>query len=320
MKYFISYSEIFLNDDQTKREIVRLKAYNLAIKFLTRKQIPGNYIVQELNNMKSYLESKEFTDTYFLSPYILNENQLDKDIMKLIVSSGETNTFNSLLNELKNEINQIKAGVLLTPNKYVLVNSADEYLSLYLANPHGNIIYELNNDNEKKILDENIQQGINKGNIYLTILYFKIELNEITNFQDFDLLYSNALKMLNKFNNADAYLILAKICENKFNRDKNKYIQAFNYYKKASELGSPCGQFLLGFSYFKGQGCQKDVNKALEYYNLSAKQNYVDALTGLGVYYLVNNDKVKAKEYLLQAAKQNDYKAMLLLDTDFERK
>ena len=70
-------------------------------------------------------------------------------------------------------------------------------------------------------------------------------------------------------------------------------------------------------AYLTGNGIHKDYNLALKYLTKSAQLNNINAYGGLGIYYLVNNNKEEAKKWLEKSASQNDYKALLLLDTDF---
>jgi len=320
MKYFVSYTEIFLNDDVTKREGIRLLCYNHLITFLTRKQIEGNYIVEELNRLKEYFESKDFCQVYFLSPYIINEIVLVKEIVDLIVKSGESNTFNNLLNTIQREINFIKINSKLETLDYIEVNTADKYLDVYLKNPADNIYIDLPDENEKQILIENIKQGVKNQNFYLTLLKYKMEFEKVSSKEEYKkLLWDSIYFFESNKNKSDSLILYGRIILSEFNDDKDKYTKAFNIYLQGSKLNSLRSAYLVGFCYFRGLGVNKDIETAKKYWEKGNKFNYSDSITGLGVYYLTLNNKDKAKEYFNKAAKLGDYKAMLLLDTEFDR-
>ncbi len=320
MKYFVCYNEIFSNDDLNKREVIRTEAYNLTIKFLTRKQIPNNFICEEFNQLKAFFESKEFTDVYFLSPFIINQSKLSKDMMKIVISSGESNIFNNLFQTVKNEFNQIKAGSIIISNKYIKVNTADEYLEKYLENPSSRLVIDLQDKEEWKILNENINNGVKKGDVNLTVLYVKIKEKEVSSLEDVIKLINMLAKIEINCKSQLIYNQLASLYQNKYYTKEDKVDKIIENYTKAYNLNDGHACYMLGFMYFTGQGFKKDEQKALAYFEQAAKQDDPDAISGLGIYYLTNNDKQKAKEYLSKSASMLDYKALLLLDTDFYRK
>lgn len=320
MKYFVCYNEIFLNDDLNKREVIRTEAYNLTIKFLTRKQIPNNFICDEFNQLKAFFESKEFTDVYFLSPFIINQSKLSKDMMNIVVSSGESNLFNQLFQEIKNEVNQIKAGSIIISNKYIKVSSADEYLEKYLQDPSSRLVIDLQDKEEWKILNENINNGVKSKDINLTILYTKLKEKEVKNINDLLELIDMLEKIESNCKQALIYNQLSKLYQNKYYTKEDKLSKIIENYTKADELDDGHAAYMLGLMYFTGTGFKKDEQKALSYFEKASKKDDPDAISGLGIYYLTHNDKQKAKEYLSKSANMLDYKALLLLDTDFYRK
>lgn len=70
----------------------------------------------------------------------------------------------------------------------------------------------------------------------------------------------------------------------------NEYVQqdnktAFEYFKKAADLGNPVGQSGLGLMYLYGRGVTKDYEKALHFFTLAADQGWVDGQLHLGIMY-----------------------------------
>ncbi len=322
MRYFASYTEIFNNNDSTKREIIRLQAYNLAISFLTRKQVKGNYIVDEINELKKYFESDEFCKIYFLSPYILKEANLVKDIMNLVVSSGESNTFHKLFTTIKKEVKTISESSNFTFKKYIKVETADEYLQVYLSSKqHYEEVIDLEDKQEIKILNKNLEDGLAQNNEELSILYIKLKSKEVKSTLDLEKLIQIGLNLSKKFpTNPEIDYVLSYLYSNIYYTKKDKFTQIFNYLLKASNYNYSPALFMVGFLYFTGQGIQKNEEEALKYWSKAASLNNLDAISGLGIYYLSHGDKLKAKQYLQKSANSGDYKAILLLDTDFDRK
>ena len=320
MRYFVSYLDVFKNRDEQKRESFRLQTYNMLIRFLTRKQIEGNLITDEFAILKTYFESKEFTDTYFLSPYILNENQLSKDIISMITNSGETNTFNKIFDAIKDEVMTIKIGRNFITVKRIKVDTADKFLDMYLSDRHTINQLELTDKNEKKVLEANLIEGYNKGNEYLSILYITLKIKNAKTEEEMSQAIKLAETILESFpNNVQLILTLGDAYSSNLYQDENKYSKKFRLYSRAAELKDPCGMYLAGLCCFLGEGTTKDQEKALLYWTEAARLNNEDAISGMGVYYLSKGDKKSAKYWLTRSAEQGDYKALLLLDTDFNR-
>ncbi|MDD3043204.1 MAG: tetratricopeptide repeat protein, partial [Methanosarcinaceae archaeon] len=66
-------------------------------------------------------------------------------------------------------------------------------------------------------------------------------------------------------------------------RDKEK--QAAKRYTKAAELGDAAAQYNLGRCYAKGEGVEKDPDKAAYWFMKAAEQGDVTAQKTLGVCY-----------------------------------
>lgn len=320
MRYFVSYLDVFKNRDEQKRESFRLQTYNMLIRFLTRKHIEGNLITDEFAILKAYFESKEFTNIYFLSPYILNENQLSKDVISMITNSGETNTFNKIFDTIKDEVMTIKVGRNFITVKRIKVDTADKFLDMYFSDEHTINQLELTDKDEKKVLQANLIDGYNKGNEGLSILYITLRIRDAKTEADMNQAIKLGENILEAFpNNVQLILTLGDAYSSPLCADENKYVKKFKLYSKAADLKNPCGMYLSGLCCFLGEGTSKDQEKALLYWSEAARLNNEDAISGMGVYYLSKGDKKSAKYWLTRSAEQGDYKALLLLDTDFNR-
>jgi uncharacterized protein len=86
---------------------------------------------------------------------------------------------------------------------------------------------------------------------------------------------------------------------------------------KAAELGCPIAQCNLGSEFERGEFYQKDMNKAVYWYQKSAEQDYDRALYQLGQLYMfgvgVPNDLKVAKTYFEKAAELKNEQAQLAL-------
>jgi tetratricopeptide (TPR) repeat protein len=320
MRYFVSYSQVFGNKDERKRQSLRLDSYNILIQFLTRKNIPGNPISEEFASMKSYFESRDFTSVYFLAPFILNENQIVKDIMGVITTSGETNSFNKIKKDILDEVSTLKAGRSFLYSKRIKVKTADEYLDAYLKNPDSEDSIELDDPAELSILLENEKVGYAKGEIKLSILYLEHLLLNSETQSDVEEIINMAMMLLNSHpDNSALCMFIAKLYNNQYYQKKDKYSSYCNWLKKAADLKNQNAMCLLGLCYFLGLGIPKNEKSALKCWKDSASLDNDDALSLLGVYYLSKGDKAQAKPYLITSAANGNYQAMLLLDTDFDR-
>ncbi|MCI2069616.1 MAG: hypothetical protein LKJ88_08700 [Bacilli bacterium] len=321
MKYFVNYTQVFGKDESTKRESLRLQSYNMLIHFLTRKQIEGNVICYEFNKMKAYFESKDFTNIYFLSPYIFNQTQFVKDMMEVITSSGETNRFNKIFETAKEEIKMISTGRSFQSAQYIKVDSADEYLAKYMDNPHSINQLDLEDPHEREVVMANVMDGYLSGNEILSVLYFKLLIKYAASEADIKKVIRLAEELASKNNNdLDLFTTLAKAYNNQYYQEKDKNEKVFYWYQKASCFNDPDSLYMLGLCYFLGIGALKDRLKAVSIWKEAAQMNNSDAASGIGVYYLSIGDKTQAKPWLVKSAAKGDYKALLLLDTDFDRK
>lgn len=65
------------------------------------------------------------------------------------------------------------------------------------------------------------------------------------------------------------------------NYENGDFEKSIPYLLEAANRGNARAQYSLGYMYQKGEGVQKDIDKAKEYYQLSAKQGHVKAKSAL---------------------------------------
>ena len=87
---------------------------------------------------------------------------------------------------------------------------------------------------------------------------------------------------------------------NKANSTKSDKEKVY-YLQKATELGNAEAQCNLGYYYEKGVGLDKDIDKAIELYSLSANQGNSDAQKQLQKYTSIQNDEQTVLDYLNKA-------------------
>ena len=84
------------------------------------------------------------------------------------------------------------------------------------------------------------------------------------------------------------------------------YENAVYWSKKAADAGNYSAQLDMAIAYERGEGVEKDLQKAFEYYSSSAKGGDVSAIYMLGVYYhtgeVVKQNLKKARNYYKIAA------------------
>lgn len=320
MRYFVSYKEVFHSDDLTKRESLRLETYTLLLHFLTRKQIPGNPIIAEFNRFKVYFESHEFTSVYFLSPFIINENQLVKDLMNLIIHSGESNAFDEIFDEVKDEVKTIRRGRNSDQVEQIEVKTADEFIERYNRNHAELGRLRLSSSEEKKILFSVLDQGYKNHDENLSILNLALRRLEMHDSDENLCLIKMGEELLGSYpDNAELYNNMAYLYESPYYHGNDQWNKVYEYFVKGALLNNPVSLYREGLCLFTGQGCRKDPDKALQLWQTSSKMGNSDATCCIGIYYLSKGRKDKAKPYLDKCAEEGDYKALLLLDTDFNR-
>jgi len=84
------------------------------------------------------------------------------------------------------------------------------------------------------------------------------------------------------------------------------YNKSFEFFEKASRLGSAEATHALGMMYQKGFGCEMNINMAIKFYTLASNQRYAQSHYNLGLIYKFGNgvdiDFVRAYEHFSQCA------------------
>ncbi|RGB31016.1 hypothetical protein C1646_764573 [Rhizophagus diaphanus] len=109
-------------------------------------------------------------------------------------------------------------------------------------------------------------------------------------------------------NHCDAQLCLGLL----YKREEEDLKEALYWIGKAAENGNKFAQFNLGYYYEKGEGIQKDINKAFEWYEKSAMKRYSGAQSSLGKLYKIEKNDLKKIFYWIEKAAKNGCKVAQL--------
>ena len=75
--------------------------------------------------------------------------------------------------------------------------------------------------------------------------------------------------------------------------------KAFHYFRVAADNGIGMAQYFTGIWYINGKGVDKDISLTIKYLSLGADQNYMDAAVFLPALLIVESDRDSS--YLFQA-------------------
>ena len=117
---------------------------------------------------------------------------------------------------------------------------------------------------------------------------------------------------------ADQSDVKAMIKLAEYYRSINELDKAFKYVHKSTLYSYPEGERKLGYYYEKGIGCDKDLVKARQYYELAAMHGDIKAKYNIGLFYYKNNQYPQAFNYVKDAADNNYGKACALLGYFYE--
>ena len=124
-----------------------------------------------------------------------------------------------------------------------------------------------------------------------TILLNAQEINE-QNFQQYQDLAKNG--------DAEAQYQLAS-----YYFQNEEYDEGWYWGEESTKKGNANAQYLLGVAYSYGYGIPENKDKAVEFFNLAAKQNHPKALFMIGCYYADMNNAKKANAYFKKSADLN---------------
>ncbi len=94
--------------------------------------------------------------------------------------------------------------------------------------------------------------------------------------------------------------------------------KAFKYVHKSTLYSYPEGERKLGYYYERGIGCEKDLVKARQYYELAAMHGDIKAKYNIGLFYYRNKQYPQAFNLVKESADMNYGKALLLLAYFYE--
>ena len=100
---------------------------------------------------------------------------------------------------------------------------------------------------------------------------------------------------------------------------KGDYIAAFEYFKKAANLGNVEAHYHLAVLYHEGQGVEKDEGKAIQHTEEASIGGHPLARCRLGVYENRNGNIERAVKHLIIAATQGEDLSVKKLTTMYKR-
>lgn len=107
-----------------------------------------------------------------------------------------------------------------------------------------------------------------------------------------------------------ALLLLVGVGVSSLSYAENIESAAAQKIQSLAEKGEASAQEVLGGMYFVGEGTKQDYEKAKEWYEKAAAQDYAKAQTNLGMMYSdglgVHKDYVKAKEWFGKACENGE--------------
>jgi TPR repeat protein len=98
----------------------------------------------------------------------------------------------------------------------------------------------------------------------------------------------------------------------------NDLLKAFVEFTKSAELKNKEAMIQLGHMYEHGIGCEKDINKANEWYKKSADSGSAHGMYKVGMLYILNNDLHKAVLEFTKSAELKNKEAMFQLGHMYE--
>ncbi|KAI9270679.1 hypothetical protein BDA99DRAFT_534789 [Phascolomyces articulosus] len=95
--------------------------------------------------------------------------------------------------------------------------------------------------------------------------------------------------------------------------------EALSWFEKSANNGNKYGQYISGVYYEKGIGVDKNIEKAKEYFLSSAKQDFADAQSALGIL-LIDQQQLyeQGKEWLDRSAQMDNARGLLKLGIMYE--
>lgn len=195
--------------------------------------------------------------------------------------------------------------------------SLEEYLSLKLR--------------ESINYDYSLRELANRGNAYANV---EMGTNEyygyFAGYPRYDVAYNYLIKASN-LNHAGASYMIGNMYITGLigKRSKEDLEKGYNFLLKAYKLGNIAACNTIGNMYLNGDyPLSKDIDRAIEYYNIACKSNYAYSFNNIGKIYELKKDYNRAFEYYLKAAnlgeswacnKVGEYYRLGIIDKDLSK-
>ena len=295
------YKQKYLNM-QKKYETDKTIFFDIIINILSI--MDGRVYVLE-NNQKNFINNNENMKALCFKLYNISKNDqnVNKPFLEKIDLLLKDNDYYSVLVEFLFYIvlykkqplyeSDLKKEVMesILNDTYISCSGLQEYLVLKLR--------------ESINYDYSLKKMALSGNAYAC---FEIGSNEFCGYVKGYPRYEEAYKYLKiaaSYNHAGACYMIGSMFYRGFlgNQTPEDYKMAYDNLVQASSLGNIAALNVLGLMYLHGEySLEKDVPKALEYFNKGALNDYAFSLNNLGRYYEIQGDKAKAFTYYLRSA------------------
>lgn len=151
---------------------------------------------------------------------------------------------------------------------------------------NGNIIHIVHNGTVDNSVESNDTLIIHGNESYLTLMQqYVIDNSKATDWDEF--ISTNKEISVFEFNDKGIISESSEI-ENKITNEILPFKTVYNYYLDQSNKGNWEATFYIGELYFVGLGVPLNIKKAINYYELAAKNGYADAQATLG--YIFESD------------------------------
>lgn len=280
----------------------------------------NNYMLDIILNLISILDGYVYTEEYKKIKFINSNKNLQLIINKLYnIAKNDKTIPPNFINKLNNLITTSNYYELITEILFYIILDKKQpiYINDLINETIENILKNTNisiNDLEK-FLNIQFKDGISyvyslkqlskNNNPYACFeLGLKEYLGEITGEPRYNIAYEH-LKIAADYNHPRANYLIGKMLINKNigNTSKQDINLALNYLKKSESLGNIATLNTLGLYYLN---LKNDKNKAIEYFNKAANNNYVYSYNNLGLIEEKNNNYNTAFNYYLKSANLNE--------------
>lgn len=125
--------------------------------------------------------------------------------------------------------------------------------------------------------------------------------------QEPSIVFSDDNPNVNENLNEDFYTIGKNALE------KNNFLEAVKWFRKAAEQGDARAKRELGFCYQFGRGVAQDITEAMAWQSEAAEQGDAEAQMNVAMYYTLNQNYLEAAKWHRKAAEQGESQAQTML-------